>query len=109
MTRGKGIGRERPLSRQRRGSGECSTSVESSSRVSQEMQFPAASAMFTSTRRRGANQTAKQYDSDDFSLGNDDYYAEVGQEDTPDDTAAEKPGKKTHKKRLTQLVSVFVH
>lgn len=93
MTRGKGIGSGRTLSRQRRGSGECSTSVESSSRVSHDMQFPAAFAVGASTHRKGASQTAKQYDSDDFSR--DNYYADR-REATPDDTAAEKPGKKPH-------------
>lgn len=105
MARGIGTGRGRPLSKQRRGSGECSTSVESSSRASRashDMQFAAASAVGTSSRRKGANQTVKQYDSDDFSR--DDYYVDR-RKATPDDTAAPKPGKKPHRKGMLQTVS----
>lgn len=105
MKREKGIGRGRPFSSLRRGSGECSTSVESSSQTSQDMQFPATSAVGTSTRRRRANQIAKQYNSDDFSRDN---FYDGRSKATPEDTASEKPGKKLRKKRTTQIGSVSI-
>jgi hypothetical protein len=102
MARGKGKSRGQFLSRQGRSGGEYSTSVESSSRFSQDMPFLVPAIVGTSTRRKGQSQTAKQYGSDDFSIDNycDDRRKAGESSSTADDTAAdkdtacEKPGKK---------------
>lgn len=103
MARGKGKSRGQFLSRQGRSGGEYSTSVESSSRFSQDMPFLVPAIVgTTSTRRTGQSQTAKQCGSDDFSI---DKYCDdrrkAGESSSmadntaaDKDTACEKPGKK---------------
>lgn len=116
MARGKGKKRGQFLSRQGRTGGGGSTSVESSSRFSEDMQCPVASAVGPPTRGKGKKRTPKQYGSAGFSRDNycegrmrtgetsssaEDAAAEI-------DTPAEKPGKKLLKKTIAHFVSVFV-
>lgn len=97
MARRKGTGRGRLLPRQERGSGECSTSVESSSRISCVMPFPNASAVGTSTQwRKGKNNSSWQHDPDDCTR--DSCYDDRRKKVTPKNTSADtstKPRKKS--------------
>ena len=102
--KGRGKGRGRVLSGQGRTGGECSTSVESSSQFSQDMQFPVPSALGLTRGRKGKNQTAKLYASDNFFVDNYGYDRRKAAEISEDETATEidnpagKPGKKLRKK-----------
>ncbi|XP_024365304.1 uncharacterized protein [Physcomitrium patens] len=88
MARREGTGRGRLLPRQERGSGECSTSVESSSRISCVMPFPNASAVGTSTQwRKGKNNSSWQHDPDDCTR--DSCYDDRRKKVTPKNTSAD--------------------
>ncbi|KAG0616438.1 hypothetical protein M758_5G115600 [Ceratodon purpureus] len=89
MARGKGKRTGQLLSRQGRAGGE-STSVESSSRFSEDSQFPVPSGAGTITRKKGKNRSAKLYGSGDFSReGDRDGHKPGESSSTADDNAVE--------------------
>lgn len=99
MTTRNGAGRGRRLATRSRSG---STSVESSSRASLDMQCAAASALGTPLRRNeGANGSAKQYDSDEFSRGTSHVDRRKSREESE---VSVRPGKKLDKKRIKQIV-----
>ena len=114
MARGKGKRTGQLLSRQGRAGGE-STSVESSSRFSEDSQFPVPSGAGTITRKKGKNRSAKLYGSGDFSReGDRDGHKPGESSSTADDnaveidTAAGKPGKELREKGRRQFISGFI-